>query len=88
MATANLGLDDSLGNLTEGQEQKEAAINANTTINISNLNVLDTTVPIFMGSLPSAPSSGTAAIGSRYYNTTSTVFFTLTGKSPDVWTQE
>lgn len=88
MATSNLGLDDSLTQLSEGQEQKEAAINSNTTKLIANMVTLDSTVPVFMGSLPSAPASGTAGLGSRYYDTGTTSFYTLTSKSPDVWTQE
>jgi hypothetical protein len=85
MTTTNLALDDSLTNLTEGQNQKEASINGNTQKQILNLQKLDVSIPIFMGDFPSEPSSGTAALGSTYFNTGDNRLYFLRSKSPDIY---
>ena len=68
--------------LEVGQKEKEATIN-------TNFSLLDAAVPRYLGDLSADPSElGSIPVGSRYYNTTSSVFKTLRKKSPVTWTAE
>lgn len=64
--------------LEVGQKEKEVTIN-------TNYNILDN-VPKYLGSATTNPSTTNVPLGSRYYNTSSSKFFTLTATG--TWTQE
>jgi len=84
--TPNLTLDKNIGTLTDGQENKITALNQRINVHTANLDKIDAAVPLFIGSYSSAPSSGTAPVGSVYLNTTDNKLYYLQDKTPDVYT--
>lgn len=84
MTTPNLGLDTSLVDLVEGQEQKEAVINANFDKLNANMILIDGLAK-YHGKLASAPTDD-LTLGSTYFNTTDNLLYFLKCDTPsDTW---
>lgn len=83
--TTNMGLEKDIGALTDGQENKIAALNQQLIVHGSNLDIIDSKVPLYMGEFGSQPASGTAPVGSVYLNNTDNKMYVLTGKAPDTY---